>query len=337
MNVDGDPVAGRSRTYRRFAVFWLVLLAFPWIAHNDYLLNLGNMWLISVILIASLNLLLGYGGQISLSHAAFFGLGAYVSGVLAAKYGVSPWLGIVLATVATSLVAFVIGWPSLRLEGHYLAMATVGFNAILTVLFTQLWSLTGGPNGLLNVPSFSLGRYELDTGMRFFYLGWLCAGLVLLLILNLIHSRMGRALRGLASKPIAAQCAGVDVHRYKVLVFVISAAMASVAGTLYVHHLNFASPETFDVQASVMLLVMVAIGGTGTFWGPLLGALLMVLLPEVLRAVEDLEILIYGIALIVVLMFLPRGLVGAIEWLVARPAARRRSQSRRGASMRSDP
>ena len=157
----------------RLLLLWLVLLAVPFAAPNDYLVSLANLFLINVILIASLNLLMGYGGQISLGHAGFFGLGAYVSGILSAKLGLSAWIGLPAAMLTTGLAALVIGIPVLRLRGLYLSMATLGWNAILVVLFNRLVELTGGPNGLLGVAPFSIGGFRLDTDLREFPLVWL--------------------------------------------------------------------------------------------------------------------------------------------------------------------
>lgn len=315
-----------ARNRIAFALFWAAILIFPAIAPNPYIVNLGVFWLINLILLASLNLLMGYGGQISLSHAAFFGLGAYVSGVLSAKFGVSPWLGALAAVAVTAAVAALIGLPTLRLKGHYLAMATLGFNAVVSVLFVELRGLTGGPNGLTNVPSFELFGFELSGDVRFFYFAWLVAGAIIVLILNLLDSRMGRALRALSTSEVAAESMGVPVFRYKVQLFVLTAAMAAVAGSLYVHHINFASPETFDFMASVMMLVVVALGGTGTFWGPFLAALVYVGLPELLHAFEGFEMLLFGVSLVFVLLFFPGGLAGLLRLRPRR--ARRESRPR---------
>lgn len=306
---------GSRNKYRAFAVFWAILLLFPAVAPNNFILNLGISWFISLALAGSLNLLMGYAGQISLSHAAFYGLGAYASGALSAKFGVSPWIGLCAAVTLTGLAAFLIGWPSLRLRGHYLAMATLGFNVIMSVLFVELNDLTGGPNGLVGVPSLSLFGYEIRADIRFFLFAWVVVGAMMLLILNLLDSRMGRALRALSTSELAAQANGVNVHAVKLGVFVLSAVMAGIAGFLYVHLNNFASPENFDFVASVMLLVVVALGGTGTYWGPFLGAFLHVALPEALRAFSDFEILVYGISLVLVLLFFPGGLSDAFARL----------------------
>jgi branched-chain amino acid transport system permease protein len=296
-----------------FALVWLALLVFPAVAPNPYIVNLGVFWLINLILLASLNLLMGFGGQISLSHAAFFGLGAYTSGVLSAKFGVSPWLGAVAAMALTALLAALIALPTLRLKGHYLAMATLGFNAVISVLFVELRGLTGGPNGLTNVPSLGLFGFSLAGDVRFYYFAWLIAGAVMVLILNLLDSRMGRGLRALSTSEVAAESMGVPVYRYKIQLFVLTAVMAGAAGSLYVHHINFASPETFDFMASVMMVVVVALGGTGTFWGPFLAALVYVALPELLHAFEGFEVLLFGVSLVVVLLFFPRGLAGLLQ------------------------
>jgi branched-chain amino acid transport system permease protein len=313
----GQKPSGASReSYLALAGLWMVLLLFPLIAPNNFILNLGISWFISLLLAGSLNLLMGYAGQISLSHAAFYGLGAYASGVLSAKFGLSPWLGLCAAIALTAAAAFLIGWPSLKLRGHYLAMATLGFNVIMSVLFVELRDLTGGPNGLIGVPSLSLFGWEIGPDIRFYLFAWLVVGLMMLLLLNLLNSRMGRALRALSTSELAARANGIDVHAVKLGVFVLSAVMAGIAGFLYVHLNNFASPENFDFVASVMLLVVVALGGTGTYWGPFLGALLHVALPEALRAFSDYEILVYGISLVLVLLFFPGGLSGAAAWLV---------------------
>ena len=307
-----------SRSYVAFAAVWAALLLIPFAAPNNYVVSLANLFLINVILIASLNLLMGYAGQISLSHAAFYGLGAYVSGVLSTKFGWPPLAGLAAAIAVTACLAFLIGFPALRLRGHYLAMATLGFNAIVSVVFVEWRSMTGGPNGLINVPSLDLFGYRLTTDTRLFYFSWVVAGVVFLLILNLLDSRVGRALRALSSSEVAAASVGVDVQRYKIQLFVLTAVMAAVAGFLYVHSINFASPETFDFMASVMLVIMVALGGTGSVWGPLFGALLYSALPELLRTFEDFEILLFGVSLIVVLLFLPGGIAGALGILVER-------------------
>jgi branched-chain amino acid transport system permease protein len=294
----------------RLLLVWLVLLAVPFAAPNDYVVSLANMLLINVILIASLNLLMGYGGQISLGHAGFFGLGAYASGILNVKLAVSAWIGLPAAALVTALVAILIGIPVLRLRGFYLSMATLGWNAIVVVLFNRLVDLTGGPNGLLGVAPFSIGSLRLDTEPREFPLVWLVSLVVMLAILHLLRSRVGRALRAVATNELGAEAVGIDSARTKLLFFVLSAAMAGIAGSLYVHINQYASPETFSISNSILLVVMVAIGGSGTFWGPILGALVYTAVPQLLLDYEDAELMLFGLAMLVVLIVFPGGLAG---------------------------
>jgi len=292
-------------------VFFLVLLAIPLLGFNDYVVSLGTSFLINLIMIAGLNVLIGYCGQISLGHAGFYGLGAYAAGILSAKLGLNPWLGLPVACLLSALAALVIGIPALRLKGHYLAMATLGFNAILAVLFDQLVSWTGGPNGLLGVKPLALGNFALNTQARIFPLVWLCAGLVMLAILNLIQSRVGRAIRAIATSEVAAESLGIDAFRYKLIVFVLTAAMAGLAGSLYVESNLYASPESFGFSSSILLVAMVALGGWGRYGGAILGALIYTGAPELLRTLQDAQLLIFGAGMIAVLLFFPGGLAGA--------------------------
>ena len=314
--------------HRRLLLLWLVLLVLPFVAPNAYVVSLANMLLINVILIASLNLLMGYGGQISLGHAAFYGLGAYASGVLNVKFGLSPWIGLPAAALVAGLSALIIGIPALRLRGLYLSMATLGWNAILIVLFGRLISITGGPNGLLGVKPFALGKFALDTDIREFPLLWLVSLLVMLAILNLLNSRVGRALRAVATNELGADAVGIDSFRTKLLVFVLSAAMAGIAGSLYVHINQYASPETFSVSNSILLVVMVAIGGTGLFWGPVCGALIYTAVPQLLLEYEDVELMLFGLAMLVVLIASPTGLAG-LPGALRRRFGRNASEGRR--------
>ncbi|MGH8796995.1 MAG: branched-chain amino acid ABC transporter permease [Caldimonas sp.] len=317
-----SPAAQSRRRIRHVGLVWLLFAAWPFIAGNDYVLSLGIFFFINLLLIGGLNLVMGYGGQISLCQAGFFGLGAYVSGALALKYGVAPLLGVLAALAGTALAAFVIGLPALRLRGNYLAMATLGFNAILSVLFNELVPLTGGPNGLAGIPPIALAGITFDTAGRFFWLAWLAGGVLMVLLALLLASRAGRALRAVSGSEVAAASMGVDPFRSKLAAFMFSAACAGVAGALYAHFNQYASPETFSFSASVLLVVMVALGGWGRYWGPLFGAAVFTAVPELLRAFQDAELLVFGAGMLVVLLFLPGGLAGIGQRLRARIAGR---------------
>jgi branched-chain amino acid transport system permease protein len=303
---DGRAVARSTLALLGLA---LALLGGTLALGDEFTATLAVSFLINLILVASLNTITGVCGQISIGHAGFFGLGAYGSAILSARLGLSPWIGLPAGCAAAALGACLLGVPALRLRGHYLAMATLGGNAIVVVLFNQLTGLTGGPNGLVGVPPFTFGGYRLDTEARILPLVWLAALAIMLGLLNLDHSRIGRALRAIAGSELAANSLGIDTYRTKLAIFVLTAAMAGLAGGLYVTANAFASPETFSVSASVLLVVMVAIGGWGRYWGAPLGALVMTLVPELLEAAEDWQLLLFGLSMIVVLLVLPGGLV----------------------------
>ena len=284
----------------------------PWLAPNAYIVQVGAFAGLYVIMATGLNLLMGYAGQVSLGHAGFYGLGAYISGILGARLGVSPWLGMLAALAVTCLLAGIIGIPALKLRSHYLAMATLGVGILLDIAFIQLHWWTGGSSGLANIPHLSIGPWELATDAQYFWLIWLFAGVALGIALNLANSRVGRILRALGDSPVAAQAMGVDTAAYKLRVFVLSAAYASLAGSLYAHYITVISPEIFSFLFSVLLVLMVAIGGIGQFWGGVLGAVPLTVLPEYLRRYGEYEVPIYGLILILVMMFFPRGLGGLL-------------------------
>jgi len=285
------------------------LAAFSLAVRNTYYYTLVNQIGINIILVVGLNLLIGYAGQISLGHAAFFGLGAYASGILTATYQVDPWLALVAGLLLSGAVALLIGIPALKLKGYYLAMASLGFGIIVYIIFTQLSSLTGGPSGLIGIPSLKIAGHSLNSPQANFLVIWLTVTLILLLSLNIVDSRVGRALRAIHDSDIAAQAMGVNAPRLKLLIFVVSALYASLAGSLFAYASNFIAPSSFGVMFSIKLVTMVVVGGMASIWGSLFGAAVLTVLPEFLAFFHDYEIVIFGLILMLVMIFLPRGLV----------------------------
>ncbi len=298
-----------ARPWNRWVLFALVALAIAAGLDNEYYFTLLNFVGIHTLLVVGLNLLLGYAGQISLGHAAFFGLGAYTSGILTATYGVNPWLALLAGLVLSGGAAFLIGVPALKLQGYYLAMATLGFGIIVSIILSQAQPLTGGPSGLSGIPPLTLAGFPLNTARRLYPLIWLAVGVILALSANLVNSRTGRALRALHDSEAAAAALGVDTPRLKLQIFIWSALYASLAGSLYAHSLNFIAPASFGFMFSIKLVAMVVLGGMASIWGSLLGAGVLTVLPEVLTVFHDFEVVIFGAILMVVMIFLPRGLV----------------------------
>ncbi|MBC8017505.1 MAG: branched-chain amino acid ABC transporter permease, partial [Verrucomicrobia bacterium] len=223
----------------KFLAFAVMVLAAPLVFHGGYLMNVLVFVGIHTMLAIGLNLLLGYAGQISLGHAGFFGLGAYLSGILTATYGWNPWLAMPLAAAVVGAVAFLIGFPILKLKGHYLAMATLGMGIIMYIVFNETIDLTGGPSGLSGIPNISIGSLTFDTDVENYYLIWFFTLGMILLSLNLANSRVGRALRAVHDSEVAAQVVGVNARLLKVQIFALSAVISSVAGSLYAHTMTF--------------------------------------------------------------------------------------------------
>jgi branched-chain amino acid transport system permease protein len=307
-----------NRDLLKFLAFAAMILAAPLYFKGGYLMNVLVFVGIHTMLAIGLNLLLGYAGQISLGHAGFFGLGAYLSGILTVTYTWNPWIAMPLAALFVGGLAFLIGFPILKLKGHYLAMATLGLGIIIYIVFNETIDLTGGPSGLSGIPNLSIGTFAFDTDVKNYYLIWAVTLATVLLSLNLANSRVGRALRAVHDSEVAARVVGVNARLLKVQIFALSAVISSVAGSLYAHTMTFVSPASFGFNFSVELLTMVVIGGLGSIYGSFLGAALLTLLPEFLRAAHDYDIIIYGGLLMLMVMFMPGGLVRGIPDLFRR-------------------
>jgi branched-chain amino acid transport system permease protein len=302
----------------------LLLALTPLAMRNPYNLGILNLIGLYVIVVLGLNLFIGFAGQISLGHAAFFGLGAYGSGILTATYGFPAWPAMLLTAGAMALVALVLGVPTLRLSGHYLAMATLGFNYVVDSIFVQWDAVTGGPSGLSGIPPLALGGLIFNTDLKFHYLVWTIALVALTLCLNLVRSGVGRGLAALAADEVAAAALGVNVRRQKIGVFVLSAVFASVAGSLYAHYFGYINPDGFSIFKSLDLVIMVVVGGLGSVWGTLFGAAFITILPNFLGLLETYTDIIHGVILVVILLFLPQGFVSGLVDIIRLRWARRR-------------
>jgi len=280
---------------------------------NAYYISIFNFIAIHSLIAIGLCLLMGYAGQISLGHAAFYGLGAYTTAILTTKLGWSPWLALPAAILLTCVIAYMIGRPTLHLRGHYLAMATLGFGMIVYIVMKEWLSLTGGNSGLSSIPALSIAGIALDTDRRFFCLASLAVAGTLLFSANIADSRAGRALRAVHGSEVAAATSGVDIAGYKLKVFVLSAGFAAAAGFLYSHYVKFISPQPFDFKFSIELVVMVVLGGAGSVWGGLIGAGLVTVLGEALRNFGNYDIIAFGAILMLVIIFLPNGLTGWMQ------------------------
>lgn len=306
----------------------LAVALFPLLENNPYTLGLTNLVAINTIIVLGLNIFIGYAGQISLGHAAFFGLGAYGSAIATVDFGLSPWLAMPLVAALVGLAAHVLGLGLLKLSGHYLAMATLGLNIVVHTIFLQWDEVTGGPSGFAGIPPLTLGEMPLDTPVRLHFLLWGIAMACLLLCLNLVRSGVGRGLAAVAGDETAAAALGVDSRMAKTKVFTLSAILASLGGSLFAHCYAYVSPDTFNIFASTDLAIMVVIGGMGSIWGSLFGAAFITLLPEWLDLFETYKDFLHGGILVFVLMFLPQGLItGLVETVTLHLARKRRAHA----------
>lgn len=313
------------RTGLTVSMLGLALVLFPIVEDNAYTLTLTNQIAINAIVVLGLNLFIGYAGQISLGHAAFFGLGAYGSAIATVTLGIAPWPAMALVAILVGLLALGLGIPILRLSGHYLAMATLGFNFVIHTVLLQWDEVTGGPSGFSGITALNVGDFFFDTPVSLHYLLWGWTMACMLLCLNLIRSGVGRGLAALAGDETAAASLGVNTHVAKTKIFVLSAVLASLAGSLFAHCYCYVSPDTFGIFASTDLAIMVVIGGMGSVWGSIFGAAFITLLPEWMDLFETYKDFVHGGILVLVLMFLPQGLItGLAEIIKVRLALRRR-------------
>lgn len=299
----------------------LFLIIFPIVmAGNKYRIGVMTTVGINALIVIGLNLLMGYAGQVSLGHAGFFGIGAYCSGLLNVNLGISPWISTIIAILFTAIIAYIIGVPTLKLKGHYLAMATLGFGEIVYVVLSKLDWLTKDTSGLLGIYPFSLGFVDLDSSFALgqYIFVWVLVLVIMILSLNITKSRVGRAFRAIHGSETAASAMGVNIAKYKVQVFVLSAVYAALAGSLYAHFHGFIGYPTFHLGTSVTFVTMVVVGGSGNLWGAILGTFLLSWLPEWLSIIKKYDIVIYGLLLMLVMIFMPDGLVGRLSAFISR-------------------
>jgi branched-chain amino acid transport system permease protein len=306
------------------ALVALLPILFP---NNYFVIVVGASAGLHVILAVGLNLLMGYAGQISLGHAAFFGMGAYTSAILTTRFGWPSLLALAAGLLVAGAIAWLLARPILRLRGHYLAMATLGFGIIVHVIMVQATRWTGGPDGLAGIPPLDLLGWSVEGDFQWYGVIMAAMLLAVWLSLNLVDSQIGRALRAVHGSEFAAQMMGVDTGRAKTQVFVISALFAAFAGSLFAHQQAFVSPDSFNLTVSVELVTMVVLGGMASTFGAACGAIALTLLHQGLVVFEDYEMLIHGALLMAVMIFLPQGLfVGLSQaarrlWRTMRPGS----------------
>ena len=301
-----------------FAVAALVVAtALPWIVPEGLMSSLVITGIL-FIAVLGLDVLMGYAGQVSLGQAGFMAVGGYTAAILATNYGWSPLLGTATGLVLSLVCAAALSLVTMRLRGHYLALATLAFGLLVDSLTVGMTEVTGGPSGLVGIPSFTIGTFSFDTPLKMYYLVAALLAVIITLLFGGIRSSFGRALQAVRTDQTAAAALGIDVPRYKMAVFAISAALASLSGSLYAFFFHFLSPEMVGTQRSLEMIAMLVVGGEGTLIGPVFGVALLTLIPTIFQPLAIYKTLAEGVLLVATVRYLPGGIFGTLASRLAR-------------------
>ena len=293
------------------------LLAFPWVVRDPFLMLLAYMAGIWVILATSLNLIMGFVGQLPLGYTVFFGLGAYTSGLLNVKLGLPFWIGLPAAGLVSALVGFLIGKLTFRVRGAYFVLVTLGLGEVMRLVVNNWVSLTNGPMGLHGIAAPTLGGVPFDSDRPYYYLVLAFAILAVYVTWRIVHSRFGRAFAAVNENEALASAVGISGPQVLLLALVVSTLFAGLAGSLYAHYVLFISPDLFFLSYTVTMIIMVVFGGKRTIAGPIVGAVVFTALPELLRSAQNYRMALYGVILMATILFMKNGVVPALAGLAA--------------------
>jgi len=315
-NVQGATLTNdTSSIYLRiagYAILMVVIIALIIAPRylKDYGLFLLSLWAITAITLQGLNLIMGYAGKISLAQASFMGIGAYTSTLLIMNYGINFWVGLVIAAFTCGVIGVLIGFPALRVKGHYLAFVTLGFNELVILFLRNEDQWTRGPMGILGITRPSIFGLSLDEADHFYYFCMVMLALVSLTVWYIIRSPWGRAFKALRDNPERAESLGLSTTTYTLIAFAIGSGLAGIAGAMYAPLVEFIDPQSFGLHKSLIYLLMVMVGGRGTLAGPFIGVFFVILLPEWLRFTEDYYLIIFSIFVMLLIIFFPQGVAG---------------------------
>jgi branched-chain amino acid transport system permease protein len=301
-----------SREYPLILLLLAFIVSFGFIFHDSYLISIMIAIGLLVMNLIGLDLIYGYCGQVDFGHQAFYALGAYFTAILVVRLGISPLVAITGGALLSSFVAFLIGKILFRLRGYYFILATMIFGLITYYAFGALPEWTGGMTGM-PVPYLSLGNWVVDSEIGYYWVVWILVIIMLVIALNIVRGRTGRALKAISASEIAAETLGIDITKYLIEIYVLGAAFASIAGSLLAHHERFVVPYYFGVGAMVMMFVALCLGGKGTIWGSLLGGTVLTILPEFMYVFKTYSTLFYGVVFVLTLTLLPDGLAGLLK------------------------
>ncbi len=285
----------------------------PMFISNNYHLNLMIQVLINIIIVVGLNFITGLTGQMNLGTAGIFSMGAYTSSLLATRLGINPWICLIAAVGMGFLIGMGLGYPSLRVSGVYLALTTIGFSEIVRILMTNLTGLTGGALGVTGIPPFSILGHKFQTNKEIYYLYLVIAVILIFNAYRIVNPIWGRAFLAVKDNPDAVEAGGINIASIKILAFTLAAVYATVAGSLYAHYVGFINPSAYNLEYSINYVVMLVIGGIGSVPGNVLGAILVTLVPEFLRFMENYYWLVFSIITLLFVIFMPNGIVSLFK------------------------
>lgn len=296
-----------------FALCTAALIALPLVFTNSYLVILFDQTLISIIVLMGLNFITGLMGQMNLGTAGIMAMGAYTSALLCTKANMSPWLALVFVILMGCLLGVGLGYPSLRIKGIYLALTTLGFSEIIRIVINNLVNLTGGPTGVRSIPGFNLFGFNIQGPRPFYYLLLVMTAALLAIALRIISSKWGRAIKAIKDNDLAVEACGVKLANIKVFAFTLCCIYGCIGGAMYGHLIGYISPTDFTVDTTIRYLMMLMIGGIGSTGGNILGAVIVNMLPEMLRFLGSYYWIIFSIIILVFSVVLPNGLISLIK------------------------
>lgn len=292
----------------------IILAVLPLIIRSNYWMGTVNLAIIYCIAVLGLNIILGLAGQLNLAQAAFWGIGAFTAALLNTRLGWPFWATFLIAPLIAAAFGVLLGYPTLKLSGRYLALATLGFGIIVNLVANNWKGLTGGVDGIPGITPPTLGPLKFSTNASFYYLPLVCLFLSALAQIKIKNSRMGRAFQAIKENELAAELSGVNTFKYRILAFALSSAYGGLAGQLFAHGTKYISAETFTPDMSILFICMLMIGGISSIAGSIIGATLLTFIPEWLRFLQGpWAMAIFGLAIILIMVFMPTGLVGLIK------------------------
>jgi branched-chain amino acid transport system permease protein len=314
MNIKNRPI--KIGLYACIAIF---LLIFPLIAKSRYQVHILNMCGIYILLSLGLNIAMGFAGQFNLAMGALWGIGGYTAGILSTKFGWSFWVNLPIAMLFAGLVGAFVGLPSLKVRAHYLSIVTIGLGEVINLILINQEDLTGGVLGISGMKRPVFFGIPLDSEEKYYYLILIIVILGYLLAKQIVANRVGRSFRAIRDDPLTAQAMGVNIGNYKILAFFISAVFAGAAGALYAHLNAYISPDIFEIRSTMFIMTMTMVGGMGNLTGSIIGGVLLPILQEYLRAIQNWQLVGYGLIIMLVVLFIPGGIMQLVQRNISFP------------------